>query len=52
MTKTIKEEQDYYIFKERVAGWVTISRHEFPDFCANMTRKERNKHYKVKKVWI
>jgi hypothetical protein len=42
----------YYVFKAREQGWVTISRHEFPDFCAGMTKEERDKHYIVKEVEI
>jgi len=48
--KNAKGEEDYYVFKGK--GFVTISRHEFPDFCAGMTKEERDKEYKVKKIWI
>ena len=52
-TKQDKEKEKYYLFKERKkVGYVTISRHEFPDFCAGMTKEQRDKEFIVKEVWI
>jgi hypothetical protein len=51
-TEQEETEKKYYVFKARKEGWVTISRHEFPDFCAGITKEERDKFFIVKEIMI
>lgn len=41
-----------YVFKSLDDGWVTVSRHTKPDFCAGLTDEQIKKHYKIVEVEI
>ena len=40
----------YYRFTDRKTGHVFVSRHEFPDFCAGLTKEQRDKEFIVEEV--
>lgn len=38
---------DCYVFRHRENGWITVSRHMKPDFCAGLSPNQINNMYEV-----
>ena len=50
--KAVEEGLKYYVIRDLINGFVTISRHNKPDFMCGLTDNFIKKRYKIKEIWI